>query len=161
MCFLKALKSFGKRDLLNLWELVSLGSIKTHFGKSALEYWVSRHEKIIILANIVLLLLIPLRFRHTRYLKMTVWTSVLWKILMQLAEKWPEMVIKLPFMNLKLSVFFLTKLKKNWIGKICILYLSFWFNWDLDKFGSSKWPLEPKFCERCSCSWQKNDQKCW
>ena len=38
-----------------------------------------------------------IRFRLVRHLKMTVWTSVLWKIIMQLANKWPERVIKWPF----------------------------------------------------------------
>ena len=37
MCFLKALKFFGKRAILNQWELVSLGSVKIHFGKPALK----------------------------------------------------------------------------------------------------------------------------
>ena len=56
---------------------------------------------------------------------MTVWTSVLWKILMQLAEKWPEMVIKLPFMNLKLSVFFLQNWKKTELEKFVSYILAF------------------------------------
>ena len=30
---------------------------------------------------------------------MTDWTSVLWKILKQLAKKWPEMVQQRPFLN--------------------------------------------------------------
>ena len=37
------------------------------------------------------------RFRPVRHLKMTVWTSVLWKIKIQLVEKWTEMVIKWTF----------------------------------------------------------------
>ena len=72
-----------------------------------------------------------------------------------MAKKWPEMVVKPPFMSHNFSVFFLTKLKKNCIGKICTLYRSFWSNWDLDTFSPSKWLLAPKFCERCSCSWQR------
>ena len=34
-------------------------------------------------------------FRPVKYTKMTVWTSVLWEIDIQLAKKWPEMVVKL------------------------------------------------------------------
>ena len=34
-----------------------------------------------------------------KHLKMTVWTSALWKINMQMAKKWPEMVVKRPFMS--------------------------------------------------------------
>ena len=34
-------------------------------------------------------------FRPVKHLKMTVWTSFLWKINIQLAKKWPEMVVKL------------------------------------------------------------------
>jgi hypothetical protein len=36
---------------------------------------------------------------------------------------------------------------------------SFWFNQDLDMLSTSKWHFEPQFCERFSCSCQKNDQK--
>ena len=92
MCFMKAPKNFGKRAILKIWELIFLGGVKTHF-KLALKWCIFRHEKINILGNIVLLLWIQLRFRHTEHLKMTVWTSVLWKILMYLAKKWPEMVL--------------------------------------------------------------------
>ena len=35
-----------------------------------------------------------LEFRPIKHIKMTVWTSVLWKITIQLAKKWPEMVVK-------------------------------------------------------------------
>ena len=38
-----------------------------------------------------------LEFRPIKHIKMTVWTSVLWKITIQLAKKWPEMVVKKPF----------------------------------------------------------------
>ena len=34
------------------------------------------------------------RFRPVQHLKMTVWTSVLWKINIQLAKKLPEIVVK-------------------------------------------------------------------
>ena len=33
-------------------------------------------------------------FRPVKYIKLTFWTSFLWKINIQLAEKWPEIVIK-------------------------------------------------------------------
>ena len=33
------------------------------------------------------------------HVKMTVWTSVLWKINVQMAKKWTEMVVKWPFMS--------------------------------------------------------------
>ena len=36
-------------------------------------------------------------FSPVKHIKMTVWTSFLWKINMQLAEKWPEMVAKWAF----------------------------------------------------------------
>ena len=56
-----------------------------------------------IWTNIMLLLLIQLRFRPTMHLKMTIRTSVLWKMNIKLAKKWPEMVIKWP--NLKVVSF--------------------------------------------------------
>ena len=44
-------------------------------------------------------LLYQSRFRLVKHLKMTVWTSVLWKKNIQLAKKWPDMVVKWPFIN--------------------------------------------------------------
>ena len=37
MCLMKASKYFGKIVILKIWELVSLGGAKTHFGKIALK----------------------------------------------------------------------------------------------------------------------------
>ena len=36
LCFMKAQKNFGKITILKIWELVSLGGVKTHFGKLAM-----------------------------------------------------------------------------------------------------------------------------
>ena len=72
MWVMNASKNFGKIASLKIWELISLGGVKTHFRKLALKWCSFRHEKINILANIVLLLLMQLRFRHTKHLKMTV-----------------------------------------------------------------------------------------
>ena len=33
MWLMKALKNFGKLAILKIWELISLGGVKTHFGK--------------------------------------------------------------------------------------------------------------------------------
>ena len=44
-------------------------------------------------------LLYQLRFRLVKHLKMTVWNSVLWKENIQLAKKWPDMVVKWPFIS--------------------------------------------------------------
>ena len=74
-----------------------------------------------ISTNIMLLLLIQLRFRPTMHLKMTFRTSVLWK----LAKKWPEMVIKWPFVSCDFSIFFLTKLKKTEMTKIVFYVIVF------------------------------------
>ena len=38
-----------------------------------------------------------IRYRPVQHLKMTVWTSVLWKIWIWLAKKWLEMDVKRPF----------------------------------------------------------------
>ena len=45
-------------------------------------------------------LLNQLRFRPVKHIKMTVWTSVLWNVVMKLPKKWPEMVVKQPFIIL-------------------------------------------------------------
>ena len=37
------------------------------------------------------------RFRPVKHLKMTVWTSVLWKMSIHMSKKWPEMVVE-PYM---------------------------------------------------------------
>ena len=44
MCFMKAPKNFGKIAILKIWELISLGDVKTHFGKLALKWCIFRHE---------------------------------------------------------------------------------------------------------------------
>ena len=38
-------------------------------------------------------------FRPVKHLKMTVWTAILWKMHIHMANKWPEMVIKWSFMR--------------------------------------------------------------
>ena len=40
-----------------------------------------------------------LKFRLVKHLKMTVWTSVLWKTNIQLTKKWPDMAVKWPFIS--------------------------------------------------------------
>ena len=82
ICVMKASNNFGKIAILKIWELISLGVVKTHFGKLALKWCIFRHEKINILTDIMSLLLIQLGFRKTMHLKMTVWISALWKIFM-------------------------------------------------------------------------------
>ena len=42
-----------------------------------------------------------------------------------MAEKWPEMVIKWPFMSCKFSFYFLTKLKNGIETKIVIFVIAF------------------------------------
>ena len=44
---MKASKNFGKRAILKIWELISLGGVKTHFGKIALKWCIFRHEKML------------------------------------------------------------------------------------------------------------------
>ena len=45
MCLMKAPKNFEKIAILKIWELVSLGGGKTHFGKLALKWCIFRHEE--------------------------------------------------------------------------------------------------------------------
>ena len=56
--------------------------------------------------------------------------------------------------------FFLPNLKNKLFKYICNLYHRFWFNWDLDRFASSKWPSEPKFCERYYSVGKKTARNC-
>ena len=79
MYFMKSSKNFGKKAILKTWELISLGGVKTYFGKVALKWCIFSNEKNII-TDIVSLLLIQSGFRHTKHLKMTIWISFLWKI---------------------------------------------------------------------------------
>ena len=51
MCFMKAQKNFGKITILKMWELVSLGDVKTHFGKLAMKWYIFRQDKKMILTN--------------------------------------------------------------------------------------------------------------
>ena len=52
MFFMKAQKNLGKITILKIWELVSLGDVKTHFGKLAMKWSIFRHDKKMILTNI-------------------------------------------------------------------------------------------------------------
>ena len=45
MCLMKAPKNSEKIAILKIWELVSLGGGKTHFGKLALKWCIFRHEE--------------------------------------------------------------------------------------------------------------------
>ena len=54
MCFMKASKNFGKIFILKTWELISLGYVKTHFGKLALKWCSFGHEKKKVLTDIML-----------------------------------------------------------------------------------------------------------
>ena len=45
MYLMKAHKNFGKLTILKIWELVSLGSVKTRFGKLAIKWCIFRHDK--------------------------------------------------------------------------------------------------------------------
>ena len=68
----------------------------------------------------------------------------------------PESVIKWPFLSPKFSDFFYNNAKKrNWF-----LCSSFWCNYNLDVLEISKWPSEPNFCERSTCSLQKMARNC-
>ena len=44
MWVMKPSKNFGKIAILKIWELISLGCVKTYFGKPALKWYISRHE---------------------------------------------------------------------------------------------------------------------
>ena len=54
---------------------------------------------------------------------------------------------------------FSSKIEKKWRQKICNLFCSFWFNWDLKMFRTSKWPSAPQFCKIFYCRWQKKWQE--
>ena len=45
---MKVSKKFGKIDILKIWELISLGGVKNHFGKLALKWCICRHEIIFL-----------------------------------------------------------------------------------------------------------------
>ena len=44
ICFMKAPMNFGKIVILEIWELISFGDVKTHIGKLALKWCIFRHE---------------------------------------------------------------------------------------------------------------------
>ena len=43
MYLMKAHKNFGKLTILKIWKLISLGGLKTHFGKLALEWCMKKN----------------------------------------------------------------------------------------------------------------------
>ena len=99
----------------------------------------------------MLLLLIQLRFRPTMHLKMTIRTSVLWKIGKKMARNGHKMAIcELWFFN-----FFSYKIEKNRNDKNCVLCHSFWSNRDLNMLSTSKEQSEPQSYEKYLCNCQK------
>ena len=67
-------------------------------------------EKIKILCNIMLYLLIQLRFLHTKHLKRIVWISVLWKVSMLLPKNYHKWSENDHFWNFNFHFFFF----QNW-----------------------------------------------
>ena len=53
---------FGKIAILKIWELFSLGGVKTQFGKLALKWCNFRHDFICILTNITLMTLLRIPY---------------------------------------------------------------------------------------------------
>ena len=81
------------------------------------------------------LLLNQLGFWPIQHIKRTVWTSVLWKINIQEAKKWPEMVLKQPFI---LSFSFRNRVSITYVPPMRLL----WWHTDETLF----WPSFLLFC---------------
>ena len=75
MCLMKAPKNFWKIVFFKTRELVSFWGVKTHFGKLPIIAFsgITKFDYYVVTLN-------KLRFRHTNHLKMTIWTSFLYKI---------------------------------------------------------------------------------
>ena len=124
---MKAPKNFGKITILKIWELISLGGVKTHFGKLALKWCIFRHEKncfnwyYVVAFDPIKILTLKAPQNDRLNLSFV-------KDFYVVAKKWPEMVIKWPFMSQKILVFFLTKLKIKGNDKNCDSCCSVWSN---------------------------------
>ena len=74
-----------------------------------------------------------------------------------MAKKWPEMIVKRPFMNHKFSVFFLQNCKKleakNVFYVIAFDPINILKNWALQNDRQNLSFVKPFYC-----SWQENDQ---
>ena len=51
---MKQPNNFEKVAILKIWELFSFWGVTTHFGKLALKRGIFKHEKVMILTNILL-----------------------------------------------------------------------------------------------------------
>ena len=110
------------------------------------------------------------KFRPVKHVKMTVWTSLLWKINIHIAQKWPEMVITWSFIKghsfpISLYLWFWIKYKTLWEGhKIrknspllwCLLNnvktsgrLFFEFLWAFQKTSTLSYFWSTFFCQIC------------
>ena len=105
--------SYGHFDVLNrskLWLVQRLWHKTQIFPFLVLGNFVQKHAfAYFAFLHFGPLLLYQIRFRIFKHLKMMVWISVLWKINTQLAKKWPDMVVKWPFIRF----YFLKKLAKH------------------------------------------------
>ena len=122
---MKAKKTFEKIAILKTQGLVSFCDVKTHFGKIPLKWCIFRHEKIKILCNIMLYLLIQLRFLHTKHLKRIVWISVLWKISMLLPKNYHKWSENDHFWNFNFHFFFFQNWKIQFSKQIVIYVIAF------------------------------------
>ena len=73
-----------------------------------------------------------LKFRPVKHVIMTIWTSVLWKMIIHISKKWPELVVTLSFIkghSFRISLYITTKyicfdecFKVVWMQNIISVY---------------------------------------
>ena len=80
-----------------------------------------------------------------------------WFFTIAIHDEWWKNSIATKKFDRNIFTSFFTKSVKTGNGNICILCHNFWTNWD--PISTSKWFSEPKFCERWTYIWLKNDQK--
>ena len=75
------------KDKISIKKSIFHWKIKLIYNRS--EFWHLKRKQLSFLKNS--------RFRHVKDLKMTVWTSVFWKITIQMAKKWSKIVKTLKY----------------------------------------------------------------
>jgi hypothetical protein len=98
-------------------------------------------------------------FRPVKHLKMTIWTSVLWQLIIELAKKWPKIFKKSffarIFANNDFSLRF-AKVMPCFSKKVCIF-----FHWILD-FNLAIMNKWTKYLQKCSLQyWNGGKTRIW
>ena len=118
MCLMEALNNFEKIAILKTQKPVSFFGAKTHFGKLALKWRIKKedcNQYYVVVFDPIEIFTYQAPQNDRQNLSFV-------KVLYIVAKKWPEMLLKWPFLKLKFSNFFF----QNWnthLSKQFVIYV--------------------------------------